>query len=111
MHPGTIVLIAFFMPIAFLLLLVAPIYLGVLAGLYLQYGEAMLEHALDPEYVVTVFESLYDFWSQNGDQLGFLDFTLPAFGPAVLGVILGLGLFIYFVRYLRTLFLLHASNT
>ncbi len=110
MSPGIIILMAVFMPIVLLLLLLTPIYIGMIVGLYIQYGDTVLEYIANPAYVINVFESLYSYWQTNQDKLDLFSFTLPVFGPFVLGVLLGLGMFFYFIRYLRRLFLMNSSE-
>lgn len=110
MNPGLTILLSLFLPLVLVLLLVAPVYLGMLVGLYLQYGDAVLGYVLRPDYVLSVYMGLYDYWEKNADALKFMDFTLPTFGPLAAGILLGLGLFIYLIRYLKNIFIMSMSE-
>lgn len=106
MSPNLFFLLAVLIPLFLPLLFVGPLYLGLVAGVYLNYGDPILENAFNVGYILTVFEGLYDYYSANADKVSFLDFTLPIFGPPIIGLLIGTGLLIYFIRYLRNLFIM-----
>lgn len=106
MNPNLFFVLAVLIPLFLPLLFIAPLYLGILAGVYLNYGNPVLENAVNIGYVLTVFEGLYDYYMANSDSVSFFGFALPVFGPPILGLLIGTGLLVYFIRYLRNLFIM-----
>ncbi len=106
MHPLLIVAIAIFLPLAMALLLVGPLYAGLCVGLWLLYGAEAAAYLRDPSYVIGAYDGLFRYWSAHREAVDFMAFTLPVFGPPLLGAALGILCFFLLVRYIRNIFIL-----
>ncbi|MBY0354942.1 MAG: hypothetical protein K2Q12_04340 [Rickettsiales bacterium] len=106
MSPWKMMAIAILLPLGMMILLIAPLYAGAYGGLMALYGEDVSDSAIHPDYQLATYEALFQFWQTHSAQVGFFDFILPAFGPLLLGVVLGIAFFVMFLRYVRRVFVL-----
>lgn len=108
MKPWTVFFLILILPPLIAVLLFVPIILGAAGGMYL------IHHAaLDPDNLMVLFDIprlssvYYNFYVyQQTANPDFLAFSLPAFGPLALGVIIGLGLVYALIRYLQRIMIM-----
>lgn len=103
MSPALVIPLAFILPVVMLILLTGPIYAGAYTGLVLLYGEEVSESALQIDYQLATYQGLWRYWLSHND-VSWVSFVLPAFGPLTLGVLAGIAFFWMFVRYLKSVF-------
>lgn len=103
MDPVLMFIVALSLPLLFALLLLGPLYAGLCASLYMVHGDKILPYLYDPPYMIDMFDLLYRHWRTYHEQLGWMDFVLPAFGPSVMGALLGLYWCSLFVRYIKNI--------
>lgn len=111
MNPLLLFILALLIPTLLTLILITPVYVGLVTACYLIYEqrgekavEVLMSHKYDMSYMMSAYSKLFDFWTANSAKLDFVDFTLPLFGPPLLGVIIT-GLLVWkFTAYVVNIF-------
>src|SRR5262245_30867509 len=69
--------------------LIVPVYLGIVASFVIQYGAAYAKAGLNPEYMLFQYYRLFYYWWYYRSQLP-MDFTMKLIGPPGGGLLLTL---------------------
>jgi|GEM_PF-6947780 len=108
MEPELIVLFAAMavaVPIACVLALCVPIYLGILASLYLVYKPegtsqpSVLDMKFEFSRVIESYIKLVHYWQSYDQELSTEKFVIPLFAPAGVGVLVGVFLLRLVIMY------------
>lgn len=115
MHPFLLVVLALLTPFLLTLVLLAPLYAGVLGAVYVIYlpkhgGMHPLADRLDDVfYIIDAYGKLFDYWLSQYSQLSLVDYTLPIIGLPLAGAFIAFYGTYKLVRRMLNLFQLSAS--
>jgi len=114
MRPILLFPIAILTPFLLTVVLLLPLYAGVLGAAYIIYlpesgPHPLAAHLTDAFYIIDVYGKLFDYWMQNSATAGFVAYTLPVLGLPLLGILIALYATYRFVRSMLNIFRLTAS--
>ncbi len=104
MHPLLLFFLGILLPVVITTILVAPIYIGMFASLYLKYGDQVMALFFHFLTVIDTYGKLYSYWATHSAQLSFEEYSLPILGPPIIGILLTIFLIWRFTSYVMNIF-------
>lgn len=116
MHPFLLLMLALLTPFALALVLLGPVYAGVLGAVYFIYLPASdAPHPLaaqlnDVFYIIDVYQNLFAYWLQHLTDVALFGYTLPLLGLPLFGFGMAFYATRKLVRKLMDIFHLSVTN-
>lgn len=95
--------LAVMVPIIMMFIIIIPVYLGAVIGLYFIYDNAIWHIWSDYDRVIYIYQQLYEQYETH-PTLTFWNFLMPKFGALAVGVLACVLLVWVFIRYIRSVF-------